>query len=1427
MSKIYARVLRDGLLILLWLASSASSVFCGEGDAFYLCKRLSIPPHIDGFIKPNEWAGTELGGPLTTSTTGKDAPVTTSFRLGYDRSNLYFAAICQEPEMNRIRASVRLRDGDVYSDDCVELCLDTAHEHTTMTKFIVNSLGTICEFRHGNTEWDGDVEVAAASMHDAWTVEMRIPFAELGISPKIGDVWGLNVFRTRYVKDTELFNWFNANGVFTLPVRLGHIVFDGPGVSIPDMAAAHPKLQFELEPELAALGDSFEGRAWTFADNELAQDHSLHTSILTPHLRMSGPLANGPIKALAFLKVPGTGRDAMVGTRARDLVELGCRFDIQPTAVFVNEQGICGGVLGERRLRALLQNRYDVFMFIGVPPSVLPPWQLAEIKAKIRRGAGALLVYEGRDFLSTNGEKINVPEVLKTAVPVTDISGYDTLVKSGITGFADGRNPLLNCFILGKGRAALIAYPDAPHSLTRFVPLDDKNLTEYDYWLGLAGFTAVWCSGREAELVVKLPNGCVFERSSLPKNCRVMITAAEGKTLGSLKVDAYIRGYFRNRTKILSRSLDGGTKREAEVILEIPTLPYGRYFLELQLLRGSSVVGFGVETFEVCGPQVLKSLVLNSDYVEKDGVISGTFTLSDLGNAENIGCNIELVTRDGRVLSRQPRKSVNASEQMHKFSFAIPEDATISMEVRVTLHDDRGAIASLSAPFFVPNRRRDVFGGVVWDAPDEPMGIYAYESIRSAGFNISLNGTATPVTDWTDFSALPYTTRLTNARDSDGVTVGGCWEDPQAVQNRIDAAIRKQKDNWKRGVFAYSLGDENDTLGCCLHPACMEAYRAYLKEQYRTIEALNESWGENYKSFEEVSLLEDDDFFTHSKAYRSGKYARWFDRYRFAQKSYARLCGKFASAFSSLDPHAITGFEGAGSFGDDIDAILDNVGMWATYNNVIDDIIRTLDRPAILRGSWMGYTKDADTLAAFAWRSICLGANSLWWWRWDGIGQYRGLVRPTLDLWPATRVLAEEMKSVFEGLGQLLSKAKLESDGVAVLYSVDSAVAENLPFELPFGRGAVAHSAFIHMFKDSGIQYRYVTPRDIASGALSGYNVLVLPRCVSLNRQTAGEIRKFVEYGGTLIADLRPAVMDDHAKQLDSGLLDDVFGVRRKGPGRAKRFKGPINVTIAGRNISISMLRGTADADYTIAGGKVGAAIEDVPIFIENKYGRGRTLLINSCLDYFESIRESHTATEIREPILAVCEQAGVRAPVTISSESGGPLSMTELTRWSIDGGKIISLRTDRYGWGWAAVGPGPAEEKRAVVVTLPEPKFVYDLRNHRCLGHLSAFKTTLKTGYANFYGLFDQPLAKPTINCTTKNVQDGKRLEAIVRTSVSQTAVVLNLIDDEGNRPEWARKVIVVKNGEGHASWRLPLNGSDRWVVEARELFTRIGIRR
>jgi len=83
-----------------------------------------------------------------------------------------------------------------------------------------------------------------------------------------------------------------------------------------------------------------------------------------------------------------------------------------------------------------------------------------------------------------------------------------------------------------------------------------------------------------------------------------------------------------------------------------------------------------------------------------------------------------------------------------------------------------------------------------------------------------------------------------------------CWNDETKVNEVVANVVKAQEPSRETGALVYSLGDEGTTSGCCIHPACIEAYRKYLQSQYGTIEALNDSWGSTYKSFDEVDLLD-------------------------------------------------------------------------------------------------------------------------------------------------------------------------------------------------------------------------------------------------------------------------------------------------------------------------------------------------------------------------------------------------------------------------------------------------------------------------------------------------------------------------------------------------------------------------------------------
>ena len=147
-------------------------------------------------------------------------------------------------------------------------------------------------------------------------------------TPKPGEVWGLNVFRTRRADGYQKMNWANAGGNFTDPELLGHLLFDGPDATVPTLNAAHPIKSSDLCPELARLGTSFESEHWSELDNMLAEEQTVRSSLVTPHIQMAGPFPGGPVRALALIKVPGTGQEISPGTRARDFAELAQRLSL-------------------------------------------------------------------------------------------------------------------------------------------------------------------------------------------------------------------------------------------------------------------------------------------------------------------------------------------------------------------------------------------------------------------------------------------------------------------------------------------------------------------------------------------------------------------------------------------------------------------------------------------------------------------------------------------------------------------------------------------------------------------------------------------------------------------------------------------------------------------------------------------------------------------------------------------------------------------------------------------------------------------------------------------------------------------------------------------------------------------------------------------
>jgi len=177
-------------------------------------KITSDPPVIDGDLSDACWTSCT---PVSTLHASYDATVEgrTEFSFACDTENLYLSAVCFDPAMVDLTANIEERDGPVYSEDCVGYFFQPNPELTTVYQIYVNPLGTVFDqeitfdetmWYTANREWDGEYEVATQRTDDRWSVEIRIPIAQIGGDIERFWAWGAN-FRRKQARTSATADW--------------------------------------------------------------------------------------------------------------------------------------------------------------------------------------------------------------------------------------------------------------------------------------------------------------------------------------------------------------------------------------------------------------------------------------------------------------------------------------------------------------------------------------------------------------------------------------------------------------------------------------------------------------------------------------------------------------------------------------------------------------------------------------------------------------------------------------------------------------------------------------------------------------------------------------------------------------------------------------------------------------------------------------------------------------------------------------------------------------------------------------------------------------------------------------------------------------------------------------------------------------------
>lgn len=189
--------------------SKAAAEGSAAAEHFWTIPRLTQAPRIDGVLDPDEWAGAAATTGFVTNERMVASRLQPLVYGGYDEACLYFCFLSRLDATRSVVATVRDRDGNVWSDDNVEILLQPAPPGGTFFHFSAGAAGGFADMRDEDAAYDSNSVYRTSVQNGTWVAEFAIPFADLGATADKGALWGVN-FTRGTVAPTQWTSWAPA-----------------------------------------------------------------------------------------------------------------------------------------------------------------------------------------------------------------------------------------------------------------------------------------------------------------------------------------------------------------------------------------------------------------------------------------------------------------------------------------------------------------------------------------------------------------------------------------------------------------------------------------------------------------------------------------------------------------------------------------------------------------------------------------------------------------------------------------------------------------------------------------------------------------------------------------------------------------------------------------------------------------------------------------------------------------------------------------------------------------------------------------------------------------------------------------------------------------------------------------------------------------
>jgi hypothetical protein len=483
-----------------------------------------------------------------------------------------------------------------------------------------------------------------------------------------------------------------------------------------------------------------------------------------------------------------------------------------------------------------------------------------------------------------------------------------------------------------------------------------------------------------------------------------------------------------------------------------------------------------------------------------------------------------------------------------------------------------------------------------------------------------------------------------------------------------------------RDVFVNFMLQNEVNYGFCSCSRGLRDFKKAMREQYGTIEKLNEHWGTVYKSFEELTV----------PASRIGNKGHWYDYNIVHQKKLPQRLAwlaretKKACLDVSVSGKTLNGLLDCWDYceaGMDREQVGDVTDIWefdgyvwygpsGTQNTLAfnpwmelgsDDLHRSLKNVPMLETEyhcipWDYWGKvNPDHIKACFWTPAIHGVDGFLVWIWERPG-YNGCNGNPIDE-HADRIHAFSTASLdLRRLAKYVTAIPAQPSEVAILASTASLINQDNQWNTYM-------EVYRSLYWLNTPPTDFISERQIASGKLNRYKLLVVHNSPYLPEKTFTAIREFVRQGGTVVLTLDAARWDPYGKPLP---VQDLIGGQCRDLDTS--FK-PATIQLQAEDLFEQNKPILSPASrkklFKPTSAKVLGLHGGTPVITVNQLGKGRVYYVA-----VDMSMESWTAFWDR-----VFIPAGVRqGNLPLKDNAGRPLVGVEHREATVDGKRIIYL---------------------------------------------------------------------------------------------------------------------------------------------------------